>query len=257
MVFEELGLVDAHCHIDLFKNPREVVREANSNLVHTIAVTNAPSVYSHTEALANTSEYVWPAVGLHPELAGARKQERLQMWEALARAKFVGEIGLDYRADPSKRKIQLQIFEEILDRCAEYGDRILTVHSRRAAEDAVSAIGPNYPGSVILHWYSGTIRDLTRAVEYDFYFSVNSAMVTSKKGQRLVTAIPRNRVLTETDGPFIQLNGAPATPSSVIQTLKNLGDLWHTDLAQTTRQVMSNFRQLLAQAENVGVNVIG
>lgn len=258
MVFEESGLVDAHCHLDLFANPQRIIQEVNSNLIHTVAVTNAPSVYFHTEALANASPYVWPAVGLHPRLAVARKRERLQMWRALEDTRFVGEIGLDYRTDdPSERRAQLEVFEEIVARCAEYGDKILTVHSRRAADHVVSLVGPSYPGRIIMHWYSGTARDLVRAVGYGFYFSVNSAMLSSRKGQGLIARMPQNRVLTETDGPFVQVGGRPATPSCVSQTLENLCHLWHVTLEEARRQVMSNFRQLIAGAEDGKGNGVG
>jgi TatD DNase family protein len=251
MVFEESGLVDAHCHIDLFTHPERIVQELDSNLVHTIAVTNAPSVYSHTAALANTSPYLWPAVGLHPGLAVARKRELAQMWRALEETRFVGEIGLDYRTnDPSDRRTQLGVLEEIVARCAEHGDKILTVHSRRAVTDTVSLIGPGYPGRIIMHWYSGTARDLVRAVGYGFYFSVNSAMLSSSKGQGLIAKMPQNRVLTETDGPFVEVNGLPATPSCVSQTLNDLCHIWDVAPGDARSRVMSNFRQLFAGDEN-------
>jgi TatD DNase family protein len=248
MASERFGFVDVHCHVDLFEDPRRIVEEADTHSVHTIAVTNAPSVYPHTESLARGSQFVRPAVGLHPELAAARGRELELMWQMLNRTRWVGEVGLDYRVgDALSQQRQRKVFEEILAHCAQYGDKILSVHSRRAAGDVVSAIGPNFSGTVILHWYSGGFRDLARAVEYGFYFSVNSAMVASRKGQNLIERIPRDRVLTESDGPFLQMGDQPATPGCMLRIVERLGDLWGLSPEETRRQVEENFQNLLGE----------
>lgn len=246
MQLEEDTLVDVHCHIDLFEKPEKVAAEANSFQVNTIAVTNAPSVYFFTESMGHRLDYIHAAVGIHPELVSSRKGELREMWRILERTRFVGEVGLDYRVeDVSERRDQMDAFESILDQCATYKNKILTVHSRRAARDAVSAIGPDYPGKVILHWYSGGVRDLSRAIEYGCYFSVNLTMVRSKKGQDLVTRMPRERVLTETDGPFLKVGGEIATPAHVVQVTRDLARVWELSFEEARKQVSRNFRKLL------------
>jgi len=243
---KQLALVDAHCHIDLFGDPQQVVEETESHRVYTIAVTNAPSVYTYTESITRDLKYIRAAVGLHPELVNTRKHELSQMWQILERTRYVGEIGLDYRiADESDRQTQMQVLVQILDQCAGYGNKVLTVHSRRAAGDVISAIDVNFPGKVILHWYSGSVKELNRAVHYGFYFSVNSAMVKSKKGRDTIQRIPRERLLTETDGPFIKIVGEPARPRHVLQTIEALSSLWGITRGETQRQLISNFRDIL------------
>jgi len=68
MSADPVELVDAHCHLDLFPDPAALARHVNERRIHTIAVTNAPSVFAHTEHLAAGSAYLHPAIGLHPEL---------------------------------------------------------------------------------------------------------------------------------------------------------------------------------------------
>ena len=147
------------------------------------------------------------------------------MWPMLDQTRFVGEIGLDYvTSDPANRSAQKEVFSQIVERCAAYGDKVLSVHSRRSAADVISVIGDRFPGSVILHWFSGSRRELERAIEFGFYFSVGPAMVRSKNGLALLSAMPRERVLTETDGPFVQTDGRPARPSdtaSVVSAIRN------------------------------------
>ena len=96
---------------------------------------------------------------------------------------------------------------------------------RRSAPDVLDVLGENYPGTVILHWYSGALRDLRRAVAAGFYFSVNVAMIRSEQGQRIIREIPLDRLLTETDGPFAKHEGSPATPATIPCVLDGLGSL--------------------------------
>ena len=62
------ALVDAHCHIDLYQSPQAIVEQAEAQHIYTIAVTNAPSVFSHNAGLTAGSKYVRPTLGLRPEL---------------------------------------------------------------------------------------------------------------------------------------------------------------------------------------------
>src|SRR3954471_19043262 len=70
-----LAVVDAHCHIDLYQNPKAVVAQAEALAIRTIAVTNAPSVFTYTRDLTAGCRYVRPAAGLHPELVHSHGHE--------------------------------------------------------------------------------------------------------------------------------------------------------------------------------------
>jgi TatD DNase family protein len=242
-------LIDAHCHIDLFERPAEIVAEAERERVYTIAVTNAPSVFEHTEALARGSRYVRPALGLHPELVSTHAHEAVRFPVYLPRTRYIGEIGLDYvTSDKENRATQRRVLGLILDVCATARSKILTVHSRRAAKDVISAIGEKYPGKVILHWFSGSRKELELAIRAGFCFSVNSAMASSERGRALVEGMPPERVLTETDGPFGQVQNRRASPSDVKSVLPALASIWKMDTEAVRKMVLMNFRQLLDDA---------
>lgn len=239
-------LVDAHCHIDLFDKPTDVVAEAEADGVYTIAVTNAPSVFRHTAGLVKDCRYVRPAVGLHPELVHTHGRQVEMMPPLLKETRYVGEIGLDYTTmDHAMRRAQRDVLGKILSWCAEYRNKVLTLHSRRAAADTVAAIGANYPGSVILHWFSGSVGELEMAVSYGMYFSINSAMAESKKGQALISRIPIERVLTETDGPFVKRGSQPAKPCHIGLVIEGLATLWRVSYDEARETVLTNFKQLL------------
>jgi TatD DNase family protein len=240
------AVVDAHCHIDLYPNPDAVKAEIEQRKVHTIAVTNAPSVFHFTAGLAKASTYLHAAVGLHPELVGTHDRELPQLLALIEQTRFVGEVGLDYvTSDKANRKRQVDAFEAILQRCANLGNKVLTVHSRRSSADVIALIAKTKPGTVILHWFSGPKRDLQEAVGIGCWFSVNPAMIISQTGRSLILAMPRDRVLTESDGPFVDVNGSPATPWDTAMVLQHLATVWQCTATESAMIVRDNFGRLL------------
>lgn len=236
------AFVDTHCHIDLFKNPQEGLRQADDAGVGIIAVTNTPSVFEQTVALTAKTKYAQPALGLHPQLVEERAAELKLMWKLFDRTRFIGEIGLDYTDSRSEiRRRQREVFGRILERCEASGDKILTVHSRRAVADVVSAIGGQFHGKVILHWYSGPYNVLEQAIENGLYFSVNPAMVQSKRGCEVIRRLPTNRVLTETDAPFVKAGSDTAKPLDVYRVIAKLAEIWGEEEGQARKQVVSNY----------------
>lgn len=242
------ALIDTHFHLDLLPQAEKLAARIQAQGIKTISVTNAPFVFPYTYRLSQKYDVILPAVGLHPELASERRGELSMLREWLKKTRFVGEVGLDYvTTDEKTRSVQRAVFQSILSACADYGDKVITVHSRRASSDVIAAISDNYPGKIILHWYSGNKRDLVKSIEYGFYFSVNSAMLKSKSGSDLIQRIPHERILTETDGPFMKVDSIPATPLHMPETIRSLAVLWGKSETQTAAKIARNFSVLLSR----------
>jgi TatD DNase family protein len=246
-----MKLVDTHFHLDLQRDPLAVVAECEARTVYTIAVTNAPSVFPHTRRITAGTKYLRAALGLHPELVATHGSELPELLRMMDQTRYVGEVGLDYvTADADLRAAQRRVFEAALARCAELGGRVITVHSRRAAPDVLGCIGTSFPGTVILHWFSGALRELRAALNAGCYFSVNPAMLRSARGRSLICEMPRARVLTETDGPFVEIEGRRAMPPDAIYAIKGLAALWNTDAAEAATQVFANFRSAVIPTDS-------
>lgn len=238
--------LDTHCHIDLYPNYNSIVEKTEREKIYTIAVTNTPSIFRQSAKLTEGTKFLRTALGLHPELVAERHRELSLMIQMLSETKYIGEVGLDFTTNNQEdRKLQERVFSSILDHCAGFGDKILTIHSRRAADRVIDIIGNSYPGKIILHWYSGSLKSLERAASFGFFFSVNQSMVSSRNGQDILSAIPRNRLLTESDGPFVQINGRSVNPSDISQTVKRLSVLYKSDAVIMKNQIYQNFRGLL------------
>ena len=249
-------LVDTHCHVDLFPDPRGLIARAERSRTYCIAVTNTPSVFEPMERLAGASRYVRAALGFHPEVVAARKREATLLDELVPRARYIGEIGLDY-VTPSQgeRALQREVLSRIIELSDAHGGQVLTVHSRRAAEDVVDAFGARFRGTWILHWYSGSAKALRRALSYGAFVSVNPAMVRSESALRWLRDVPRERLLTETDGPFVSVEEIAAEPPAVVHALEGLARLFETEVEDMQRLVFANFRAVLERGP--GVSPVG
>lgn len=242
--------VDFHCHLDLYWDHAAVIAECDRERVATLAVTTTPKAWKRNREMASGSHQVRVALGLHPQLVAERAGE-LPLFEALLpNARYVGEIGLDagprfYRSFPEQERV----FERILRACAEQGGKILTVHSVRSVTkvlDHIEAALPPDRARVILHWFTGTLAEARRAAAMGCYFSINREMLRSDRHRKLVASLPLDRLLTETDGPFIEVEGAPVRPASVADTVAELASLRSAEADQIARVVIANLRTLVA-----------
>ena len=232
--------------MDLFENPQQILEESEKAGIAVVAVTNAPSVFERVETWTVNLRNVQAALGLHPQLVEERARELDLMWQLFGRTRYIGEVGLDYtNSDAKSRQRQREVFNQILERCEIAGDKILTVHSRRAAADVVSAIGRGVRSTVILHWYSGSLSLLERAIENGLYFSINLAMFRSKNGSQIIKMLPRERVLTETDGPFVSIGPFPVRPVDVGKTVEKLAEVWGGSMEETRKLLISNYRRCI------------
>lgn len=244
-----MGMVDFHCHLDLYPDHALAVEEAETAGVFTLAVTTTPKAWQRNNELAKKTKYVRAALGLHPQLVSQRANE-LDIWDShFDETRYIGEVGLD--AGPRFYKsldLQKQVFKHVLQRSAKAGNKVISIHSVRSAKsvlDHIEAYLPATQGKVVLHWFTGTLAEAKRAVEMGCYFSVNATMFDSDKSEKLISTLPLNRILTETDGPFTVVNEQPAKPSNVVVAVNKLAKLHEFQSIEMVAKIKTNLRDLL------------
>ena len=198
-------LYDTHFHLDLQQSRNEIIEEIERNMIYTIAVTNLPPLYEKLKKELN-SKYIRIALGFHPELISQYSKYIPEMWRLLPDARYIGEVGLDLKVAAESKKLQVTFFEELIERCNSFGNKILSVHSRMATSEVISIIGDKFNGNVILHWYSGTDKVQRSAINAGCFFSVNYSMLQTDSGRRIIMNIPEKKILIETDSPFVCIN---------------------------------------------------
>lgn len=195
-----MHLFDTHFHLDLQKDKTKAIDNIIRDEIYTIAMTNLPDLYKK-ENLLYGQKYIRVALGLHPELVHEYANKIPLMWKYLSEARYIGEVGLDFK-DKTYAREQLLFFSELVNRCKDDCNKIVSIHSRAAEKEVLDIIGEDFKFTPILHWYSGNMNNLKIACERGYYFSVNLSMTRTKKFLQMLETIPHNKILLETDSPF-------------------------------------------------------
>jgi TatD DNase family protein len=237
-------MIDFHCHLDLYTDPKETATKVGTSKAYILSVTTTPSAWKGTSQLGEGNPRIRTALGLHPAIAHERHHELGLFDDLLQHTAYVGEIGLDGSPELKHcHRIQTQVFEHVLASCARAGGKVTTIHSRRAADQVLDILAASpSSGLHILHWFSGTQTQLKRAIDLGCWFSVGPAMLCGARGLALASKMPRDRILTETDGPFAMTGDRPFEPAEVNLALDRLAGLWNCPLDEVDKQIRANLQ---------------
>ena len=221
-------MIDTHAHLDACDDPAAVLARARAAGV-TRVVTIGTGIDSCRAALAiaDLHDGVFAALGIDPHQAGSADAERLdELRQLLAHPKAVaiGETGLDNHHHFASAADQRRLFDAQIALAVELAKPIV-IHSRDAATDTAEALA-GFAGTVVLHCFSSPDL-LPAALERGYYVSF-AGNVTYPKASELREAaalIPADRLLAETDSPFLApqpLRGRPNEPANILHTLNTL-----------------------------------
>jgi len=237
-------IIDMHCHLDLYSDPFDIAKKCVEKGVYTLSVTTTPKAWHGTKKLEMGSSRIKTALGLHPQIAHERYGELELFDQLLPEARYVGEIGLDGGRNYKQHwEIQLKVFRHILKSVDKAGGRIMSIHSISSTTAVLEEL-KGISGVPILHWYSGSKTNLIKAVNQGCWFSIGPAMLKSKKGIEITSLIPKNRILTESDGPFAKVDGGSLMPWDSYLAVKKLAEIWSTSNVEAEKIIQNNFKNL-------------
>lgn len=240
-------MVDTHCHIDLFPDPHAVAIEAERKGIITIAVTNLPSHFEMGYPHVAGFKRVRLALGMHPLMVDKHKREFGLFKKLLNKTSYIGEVGLDFSPAGKKTKDeQIESFKFVLESIRDR-PRFLSLHSRRAESTVLELLDEFKIKNAIFHWYSGALKTLDEAILRGHFFSVNTAMVQSANGKKIIKRIPRDRILTESDGPYVQLDRKPAGPQDMKRVVDVVKDIWNISAEEAEGQIDLNFKEVISR----------
>jgi TatD DNase family protein len=226
-----------------------MLRAAEEAGVAIVAVTEGPDEYRRLRTRLGRRDHVEVALGLHPlHAASFGPNDLARFFRFVPHAGWIGEVGLDYsRAGLATAKAQRRVFDVVLTE-AQPGRHPLTVHSRGAEKDVIQSLA-DAALPAVLHWYTGPLNIIDDALQAGLYFSINIAMTRTRKFPSLLRALPRERVLLETDGPYAKDRGRPARPDELTTVAMALSQAWGVDLTETRRVLTGNQESFLANAK--------
>lgn len=242
-----MPIIDTHCHIDLYQNPHTIAEESERLGIITIAMTLLPS---HFEiGFKHTVNYkkVRLALGMHPMKAEFHEVEFVNFIYYLDKTSYIGEIGLDFSKEGIETKqLQVDSFRKIL--YAIQGKRkIISLHSRGAENEVLRLLVEFGIDNAIFHWYTGSVNLINEIIDNGYFFSINPAMIRSANGKKIIHAIPKHRVLTESDGPFVFIRKEPIKPKNIELVIDYLSLIWKIPVEEVEKQIEANFFHLINQ----------
>lgn len=255
-------LTDTHCHLNLntFQEILEpVLQRAWERGIGRILIPGIDVETSRSAiALAERHAPLYAAVGVHPGDASTWTAETLSTLRELARhpkVVAIGEIGLDYYRDRSPRPLQRQVFDDQLELAAELNLPVV-IHNRESFDDVWGALSAwqaalaragsplaERPG--VLHSYDGSAEIAQKIIEKGFFIGISGPVTFKNAGERqaVVTALPLDHLLVETDAPYLTPHpfrgrwpNEPAFVAFVAQKIAELHGLPLETILNTTWQ---------------------
>jgi TatD DNase family protein len=239
-----MQFIDTHCHIHSRDYPLDADEAMKRAVTHgvkkLICVGTDEDDSERAVAFANTRENCWASIGMHPHDAtrGVIGIEKLHGILKADRSKIVaiGECGLDYFYDNSPRQLQAEMLHAQIQLALEH-DLPMIFHVREAFDD-FWPIFDRYSGiRGVLHSFTDTQRNMEIAIEKDLYIGVNgiSTFTKSMEQQEMFGAIPLEKMILETDSPFltpVPKRGTVNEPAFVTLVATKQADLRHISLEE-------------------------
>jgi len=240
-------MTDSHAHLDACDEESQALLARALEVGVTRVVTIGTGVESCRAALAiaDANDGVYVAVGIDPHQAGSREAHRLgEIRDLLGHERIVaiGETGLDSVRRHATPEQQRALMDGHLELAAELGLPVV-VHNREADTETTEALAP-FDGVIVLHCFSSPA--LTPAVLERGYYVSFAGNVTYPNASALRAAaaeIPRDRILVETDSPYLApqpVRGKPNEPANVVHTLRVLADVRGESFAELAAATHAN-----------------
>jgi len=241
-------MIDTHCHLDLYPHPEVIAEDIEAKKITTVAVTNLPSHFAFSQPYVTGYRHIHLALGLHPLIAESHSTyERIKFKNKVKNSFFIGEVGLDFSSHGKETaRLQLETFRFVIE-LVQDRPHFITLHSRGAEEKVGELLDQYGIQKAVFHWYSGPLGVLDTLVQKGHYFSVNTGMVSSKKGQTIISHIPVGQILTETDGPYLKVNNQSVQPKDIRLVLVYLSQLWDLPISETEKQIEENYKNLIGK----------
>ena len=256
-VFSGPDLIDTHVHLDippLAGDQSGAIRRAEKVGVRQVITvgTDLASSKKNLE-LARQFPQVYAAVGIHPHDAKGASDEVYSELLRLAGIPNVvawGEIGLDFVKEYSPRDIQLRVFRQQVRLAAGIALPII-VHDRGAHVETVEILREEAAGVLrgVMHCFSGDVKLARQVLDLGFFISV-TGIVTFPKAKlvkEVVNYVPLERLLIETDSPFLSpvpYRGKPNEPARVVHVAEEIAKIKEVSLQEVARCTSANARDL-------------
>lgn len=254
-------LIDSHCHLQykgVVEDQQGVLQRARAaGIEGFLNISTKQSEWDDVIATAEREPDVWASVGIHPHEADAHVDlgaDALREATAHPRVVAIGETGLDYYYDKSDRQVQKALFRMHIGIARETGLPII-IHTRDAEEDTASILAEEMEKGAfraLIHCFTASADFGQKVLDLGLTISL-SGIVTFKNAKELqefAKKIPADRLLVETDSPFlapVPHRGRPCEPAFVRDTAEFIADIRGESLETLAENTTRNFHALFTK----------
>lgn len=204
-------IVDAHCHINYYKENIELaLRDLEKNNIFAVWNSVDSEDYMRVLLKAMNNDFILPGFGVHPNRAHNYAGQIDKMKETMEGCLFFGEIGLDYFfvKDEKKYPLQLEMIKVFLE-AARKQNKLVNLHIRNAYQEIMDLLDSYSVKKVIMHGYDGPKEFLKPYIDREYRFTIGATILEEykeripqwKEMQNHAIEIPDELLLVETDGP--------------------------------------------------------
>ncbi|MEI6897947.1 MAG: YchF/TatD family DNA exonuclease [Psychromonas sp.] len=256
-------LVDSHCHLDRLdyqkrhKSLDDVINKAKaSGIDYLMSICVTLQDYPAMATLIKDYPHIFSSCGVHPLYKDEVMNEALLLeYASDDQVVAIGETGLDFFYAPETKAWQIDCFRKQI-RVAKKLNKPLIIHTRDARQETLDILHEEGAAQVggVLHCFTESIEMAQAAMKMGFYISV-SGIVTFKNAKQLqevIKAIPLQRLLVETDAPYLSPvphRGQENEPAYTADVAKFVADLKGVSLEEFARVTTNNFFTLFSQAK--------
>ena len=230
-------LFDTHAHMDdrAFDEDRKELLENLPNQGIQLLMNPGCSLASsyNTDKLSREYDYIYAAVGSHPDVADEVNEEVLEEYRKLCKLnpkiKAIGEIGLDYHYEDIPREIQLKAFRMQMELARELGLPVI-VHERDAHEDGMKVVDEFPDVTGVFHCYSGSAEMAKELVKRGWYIGFTGVLTfkNARKAVEVAAGLPLDRIVLETDCPYMSpepFRGKRNDPGKLYRMAEKLAEI--------------------------------
>lgn len=250
-------LVDIHAHVDdsAYDQDREQVIERirENDMIVINSASDVPSIATTLE-LAEKYDFIYATLGVHPYEAAQVNEKELERMDQLLshpRVVGVGEIGLDYHMEELDKKLQQKAFIDQLELANKHGMPVV-IHDRDAHKDTLDILKSHMKVTGIMHCFSGSYEMAKQCVDMGMYISIGGVLTfkNAKKTVEVIEKIPLERVLTETDCPYLTPEPFRGTRNEPIYTryvVRKIADIKGMEYDEVMRIVYENVKRVFTK----------
>ena len=250
-------MIDSHCHLDhehLIANLDQVIANSkNVGLEKLLTICTTLQSYEKITNIVKKDPMIFGTFGIHPHETknnDVSKDEIITKINLNNKIIGVGETGLDFYYNNSDKDLQIKSFLKHIDAAKDLNIPLI-IHSRNAEDETYDILKKNHSNKlkILMHCFTGSTEFATKLLPLNAFFSA-SGIITFKNSlnlQETFKMIPKNRLLIETDSPYLSpvpYRGKKNEPAFIKFTAEKLAELQNIKISELVDITTNNFNKL-------------